>query len=153
MVIRRLAWQVPPPTSTSSATSASSHLQLDSVIASYLRDGSPSRPHGSARGSSSHSTEAALKASSEGGAQAATEGRRREGPRSCPVPDRLGEAAGKVYEIHAHQCPRCQSSMRPIAAVLPPQARAWIEQGRILPMPSTGPPALLSRQLDLPLVA
>jgi hypothetical protein len=56
-----------------------------------------------------------------------------------------------VFDVDAHLCPDCQGPMRPIGAVLPPRARAWIEQGRILPLPSTGPPHDPSPQLALPL--
>ncbi|MEQ8567030.1 MAG: transposase [Deltaproteobacteria bacterium] len=127
-LIRRLAWQVPPP---------NLHLvRYAGILAPAARLRQRVVPAG----------RVAIKA--------AWFGERKFEP-LVPVPSRTAWARllAKVYEIHAHQCPRCHAPMRPIAAVLPPQARAWIEQGRILPMPSTGPPALVSRQLDLPLVA
>jgi hypothetical protein len=57
----------------------------------------------------------------------------------------------KVFDVDAQLCPDCQGPMRPIGAVLPPRARAWIEQGRIRLLPPTGPPTHPSRQLTLPL--
>jgi hypothetical protein len=69
------------------------------------------------------------------------------------IPSRLAWARllAKVFDVDAHLCPDCQEPMRPIGAVLPPRARVWIEQGRILMLPSTGPPPRASRQLALPL--
>ena len=102
MVIRRLAWQVPPP---------NLHLvRYAGILAPAARLRHRVVPAGRVA------------------IQAAWFGARKFEP-LVPVPSRTAWAKllAKVYDVDAQQCPGCQAPMRPIGAVLPRRARAWIE--------------------------
>ena len=43
--------------------------------------------------------------------------------------------------IREHDCPVCAGTLRPIGAILRPEAADWIRRGRILPLGSPGPPS------------
>ena len=72
----------------------------------------------------------------------------------APVASRVAWAAllAKVYQIDV-RCPQCDGPLRPVGAVLPPHAQAWIERRRILVLDPTGPPPKNSPQLELPLAS
>jgi len=67
-----------------------------------------------------------------------------------PVPYRTSWARllARVYDIDGHACPCCPGTMRPVGAVLPPEAAEWLRAGRIDVLVGTGPP---QRQLALAL--
>jgi catechol 2,3-dioxygenase-like lactoylglutathione lyase family enzyme len=67
-----------------------------------------------------------------------------------PVPYRTSWARllARVYDADGHACPCCPGTMRPVGAVLPPEAAEWIRAGRIDVLVGTGPP---QRQLALAL--
>jgi hypothetical protein len=46
----------------------------------------------------------------------------------------------RVYDVDGHACPSCSGTLRPVGAVLPPEAREWIARRRITPLHPTGPP-------------
>ena len=68
-----------------------------------------------------------------------------------PVPYRTSWAKllARVYDVDAHACPACRKGkLKPVGAVLPPDAAEWIRAGRIDVLVGTGPP---QRQLALAL--
>ena len=53
---------------------------------------------------------------------------------------RWARLLARTYGIDGHACPRCPGILRPRGAVLPPQARAWVEFARVEILQGTGPP-------------
>ncbi len=74
---------------------------------------------------------------------------------ASPVPYQVAWAMllARVYDVDGHLCPDCGGVLRPVGAVLPPEAASWMASGRIRTLPSTGPPGAGSRQLELPLAS
>jgi hypothetical protein len=74
------------------------------------------------------------------------------------VPYREREAwarlLSRVYDEEGRACPRCPGRLRPLGAVLPPEADEWVRRSRFVGMESTDPPPWRAgRQVCLPFVS
>ena len=64
-----------------------------------------------------------------------------------PYREAWAKLVARVYDVDGHACPRCPGRLRPFGAVLPPTAAEWVRRSQSVPLESTGPP---SRQERLP---
>ncbi|MEO1228928.1 MAG: transposase [Myxococcota bacterium] len=116
-LMRRLAWLVPPPG------------QHQVRYAGGLAPAAKLRPR--------------VVPAGRVGVQGAGFGQRKVVPAE-PIPYRTSWARllARVYSVDGHACPCCPGKMRPVSAVLPPDAAEWLRTARIDVVASTGPPSV-----------
>jgi hypothetical protein len=63
-----------------------------------------------------------------------------------PYREAWAKLVARVYDVDGHACPRCPGRLRPFGAVLPPTAAEWVRRSQSVPLESTGPPSRQERR-------